>query len=118
VLLPRSEAWSYHPGIVGERRHDGGVPLALKEPSDLLHSMGAPGDEVVGDVFHSASALSTMVLDPSATMDETKAVASSSQLPTPAAGQGGAASWRRAVGAGGVRCTACMVSVGTVSGKE
>ena len=120
VLLPRSAAWSYQPGMVGKRRHDRGVPLALKEPSDLLrrmlHSMGAPGDAVVRNVFHSASALSTIVLEPSATMDETKAVASSSQLPTFAAGEG-SATRRRAVGAGGVRCAACMVSLSTVFGK-
>ena len=121
VLPPRSAAWSYQPGMVGERRHDRGVPLSLKEPSDLLwrmlRSMGVPGDEVVGDGFHSASALSTTVLDPSATMDETKAVASSSQLPTSVAGEGGATSWRRAVVAGGVWCAACMMSLGTVFGE-
>ena len=125
---PRSAAWSYQPGMVGERRHDRGVPLSLKEPSDLLRRMlrpsspsplaptrcvlslmGVPGDEVFGVVCHSASALSTTVLDPSATIDETKAVASSSQLPTSAAGtagEGGATSCFRAVGAGHVRCAA------------
>ena len=90
-------------------------------PSDLvrrmLRSMVDPGREVVcaapwiscvvaggapsiscGDVFQSASALSTTVLDPSSTMVETKAVAVSNQFPPSSSGSGGgAASWRRPV---------------------
>ena len=124
VLLPRSAAWSYQPGVVGERRHDRGVPFSLDEaerdlePSDLLRPMlcstGVAGGEFVGDVFHSASALLTKFLDPVATKEETKVVASSSQLPTSAAGEGGTESWRRAEGADGdagiERCAACIVA--------
>jgi hypothetical protein len=51
-------------------------------------------------VFQRASALSTTVFDPSATMVETKAEALSNQLPPSATGGGGAASWRTFVGAG------------------
>ncbi|KAJ1465079.1 hypothetical protein T484DRAFT_1866591 [Baffinella frigidus] len=95
-------------------------------------SVGAPWISR-GDVFHSASALSTTVLDPSATTPEKKAVASSSQLvvscgggicrrsalsnqfpPSASGGGGGVESRRRTVGAGVgaevVHFGACIVS--------
>jgi len=96
------------------------------EQSDLLRRMlrpmCVPGDEESGgapwisrgDVCHSASALWTTVLDPSSTMEETKAVALSSQFPpVSSGGGGGAASWRRPVDvvvAGVCRCEGCIVS--------
>ena len=85
-------------------------------PSDFLWGLlrptgaatGVPWEEVVGGApwisrggaFQRASALSTTVLDPSATMVETKAEALSNQLPPSAAGGGGAVSWSNFVGAG------------------
>ena len=58
-----------------------------------------------GGAFKSASALFAMVLDPSSTTVETKAVALSSQLPL-SLGRGGAVGERRAMGAVVVLCPA------------
>jgi hypothetical protein len=99
-------------------------------PSDLLRRMlrrtvaatGAAEDESGSgaslispeDVLHNASALSTTVLEPSATMEETKAEALLNQLPPSAAGGGGIATPRSPVGAGVVLFGSCIVNSGAL----